>query len=226
MAFFMLANALDAKPFHNENTVIESNKHEAAESALTMLRELLNLSAPGSLDRNPIRTWQLLAENDTVAYCPFAYGYSNYSRQGYASNQLTTGNLITLDNGSPLRSTLGGAGIAISAHCKHRDAAIAYTAYVASPLTQCTLYVSSGGQPSHRAAWLDKETNRITNNFFENTLPTLDAAWVRPRWPGFIAFQDTASTIVHSYLRGNHITERQVLADLNAALSKHKEPSA
>ncbi len=153
-----------------------------------MLRELLNLSAPGSLDRNPIRTWQLLAESDTVAYCPFAYGYSNYSRHGYASHQLTTGNLITLDNGTPLRSTLGGAGIAVSAQCKHRDAAIAYAAHVASPLTQRTLYVSSGGQPGHRAAWLDAEANRITNNFFANTLPTLDAAWVRPRWPGFIAF--------------------------------------
>jgi multiple sugar transport system substrate-binding protein len=226
MNFFMLANALGAEPFQNENTVINADKVEAGESALIMLRELLNLSAPGSLDRNPIRTWQLLAENDTAAYCPFAYGYSNYSRHGYASHQLTTGNLITLDNGTPLRSTLGGAGIAVSAQCKHRDTAIAYAAHVASPLTQRTLYVSSGGQPSHRTAWLDAETNRITNNFFANTLPTLDAAWVRPRWPGFIAFQDAASVIVHNYLRGNDITERQVLTDLDAALTRHKEPSA
>jgi multiple sugar transport system substrate-binding protein len=226
MAFFMLTNALGAEPFHNGNTVIEPEKREAGGLALAMLRELLNLSAPGSLDRNPIRTWQLLAESDTVAYCPFAYGYSNYSRQGYASHQLTTGNLITLDNGTPLRSTLGGAGISVSAQCKHRDAAIAYAAHVASPLTQRTLYVSSGGQPGHRAAWLDEEANRITNNFFANTLPTLDAAWVRPRWPRFIAFQDAASTIVHSYLRGNDATEQQVLADLDAALRRHKEPSA
>jgi multiple sugar transport system substrate-binding protein len=226
MAFFMLANALGAEPFHNENTVIEPEKREAGETALAMLRELLNLSASGSLDRNPIRTWQLLAESDTVAYCPFAYGYSNYSRHGYASHQLTTGNLITLDNGTPLRSTLGGAGIAVSAQCKHREAAIAYAAHVASPLTQRTLYVSSGGQPGHRTAWLDAESNRITNNFFANTLPTLDAAWVRPRWPGFIAFQDAASAIVHNYLRGNNATERQVLADLDAALTRHKEPSA
>ena len=226
MAFFMLANAVGAEPFLNENTVIEPQKREAGELALTMLRELLNLSAPGSLDRNPIRTWQLLAESDTVAYCPFAYGYSNYSRHGYASHQLTTGNLIKLDNGVPLRSTLGGAGIAISAQCKHRDAAVAYAAHVASPLTQRTVYVSSGGQPGHRAAWLDEEANRITNNFFTNTLPTLDAGWVRPRWPGFIAFQDAASAIVHSYLSANGTTERQVLTDLDAALTRHKEPSA
>ncbi len=226
MAFFMLANALGAEPFLSENIVIAPDKAEAGESALIMLRELLNLSAPGSLDRNPIRTWQLLAESDTVAYCPFAYGYSNYSRRGYAPHQLTTGNLITLDNATPLRSTLGGAGIAISAQCKHRDAAIAYAAHVASPLTQRTLYVSSGGQPGHRAAWLDAEANRITNNFFANTLPTLNAAWVRPRWPGFIAFQDAASAIVHNYLRSDKATERQVLTELNAELTKHKEPSA
>ena len=226
MAFFMLASALGAEPFSSEYIVIKPEKYEAAESALIMLRELLNLSAHDSLDRNPIRTWQLLAESDTVAYCPFAYGYSNYSRHGYASHQLTTGNLITLDNATPLRSTLGGAGIAVSAQCKHRDTAVAYAAQVASPLTQRTLYVSSGGQPGHRAAWVDEETNRTTNNFFANTLPTLDAAWVRPRWPGFIAFQDAASVIVHNYLRSHEANERQVLADLNAALTKYKEPSA
>lgn len=226
MAFFMLTNALGVEPFSSENSVIKPEMHEAAQSALIMLRELLNLSSQGSLDRNPIRTWQLLAESDTVAYCPFAYGYSNYSRHGYASHPLTTGNLITLDNGTPLRSTLGGAGIAVSSQCKHRDAAIAYAAQVASPLIQRTLYVSSGGQPGHRTAWLDPDANRITNNFFTNTLPTLDAAWVRPRWPGFIAFQDAASAIVHSYLRGNDATEQQVLADLDAALARHKEPSA
>ena len=226
MAFFMLSNALGAEPFQDECSVIKPEKREVGETALTMLRELLNLSAPGSLDCNPIRTWQLLAESDTIAYCPFAYGYSNYSRHGYASHQLTTGNLITLDNGTPLRSTLGGAGIAVSAQCKHRDAAVAYTAHVASPLTQRTLYVSSGGQPGHRIAWLDEEANRTTNNFFANTLPTLDAAWVRPRWPGFIPFQDAASAIVHSYLTDNGVTERQGLADMDAALSRHKESPA
>ena len=226
MAFFMLANALGGEPFRTAGVVIAPEQRDAGVKALTMLRELLTVSVAGSLDRNPIRTWQLLSENDSVAYCPFAYGYSNYSRRSYASNVLTTGGLITLDDGTPLRSTLGGAGLSISTNCRHPELAATYAMHVASADVQRSVYVASGGQPGHQAAWLDEETNCMTNNFFRNTLPTLDAAWVRPRWPGFIAFQDAASTTIHNYLRGGGGDEHAVLAAFDSALERHKEHEA
>src|ERR1700722_4701181 len=83
MNFFMLANALGAEPFCHPDEVTPQGE---GVRALELLRELVQLSAEGSLERNPIRTWQLLADSETVAYCPFAYGYSNYSRPGYAAN--------------------------------------------------------------------------------------------------------------------------------------------
>lgn len=214
MNLFMLANALDAEPFTNPDEVIAES---AGTQALQLLRELVQLSAPGSLERNPIRTWQLLSDSDSVAYCPFAYGYSNYSRPGYAANTLRTGGLVTF-NGKPLRSTLGGAGLAISRTCQDVDNALAYAEYVASPATQSTLYTHSGGQPGHRAAWVDPALNTATTNFFASTLPTLDAAWVRPRFPGFIAFQDAASTLVHNYLVHGG-SESDVLNKMNNALA-------
>jgi multiple sugar transport system substrate-binding protein len=213
MNLFMLANALDAEPFTTPGEVIA--RPQGAQ-ALQLLRELVQLSAPGSLDRNPIRTWQLLADSDTIAFCPFAYGYSNYSRPGYAANVLQTGGLVAF-NGKPLRSTLGGAGLAISRSCKHPEQALAYAQYAASPEIQRTLYTHSGGQPGHRGAWLDPVLNAASNNFFQNTLPTLDAAWVRPRFPGFIDFQETASNLVHQYLiKGG--SESAVLDHMNKAL--------
>ena len=196
MNLFMLANALDAEPFTTLGEVI--SKPQGAE-ALQRLRELVQLSEPGSLTRNPIRTWQILADSNSVAFCPFAYGYSNYSRPGYAANVLQTGGLVTL-NGKTLRSTLGGAGLAISRTCRHPEQALAYTQYVASPNTQKSIYTHSGGQPGHRVAWLDQTLNAASNNFFASTLPTLDSAWVRPRFPGFIEFQEAASNLVHHYL--------------------------
>jgi multiple sugar transport system substrate-binding protein len=213
MNLFMLANALQAEPFAQPHEVIAE---AAGTHALQLLRELVQLSAPGSLDRNPIRTWQLLADSNTVAYCPFAYGYSNYSRPGYAANILHTGGLVSF-RGSPLRSTLGGAGLAISRMCKHPAHALAYAEFVAGPCAQKTLYVHSGGQPGHRGAWLDPALNAATNNFFANTLPTLDAAWVRPRFPGFISFQDAASKLVHHYLVHGG-AESEVLGKMNSAL--------
>ena len=221
MNLFMLANALGAEPFTSPDEVIAPAQ---GREALQLLRELVHLAAPGSLDRNPIRTWQLLATSDTVAYCPFAYGYSNYSRPGYAQHALQAAPLITF-NGAPLRSTLGGAGIAISARCKHLPEALTYAQYTASAEVQSTLYTLSGGQPGHRAAWLDPTLNAITQKFFTATLPTLDRAWIRPRFPGFIAFQDAASTLVHHYLvQGGD--ERQVLSEMNHALSKHRKHHA
>jgi multiple sugar transport system substrate-binding protein len=221
MNLFMLANALGSEPFTQPQEVIAE---PTGTHALQLLRELVQLSTPGSLDRNPIRTWQLLADSVTVAYCPFAYGYSNYSRPGYAANVLHTGGLVSL-NGKPLRSTLGGAGLAISRHCKHAGHALAYAEFVAGPSTQKTIYAHCGGQPGHRAAWLEPALNFSTNDFFSNTLPTLDAAWVRPRFPGFIAFQDAASKLVHDYL-ANGGPESEVLAKMNSALIRAQRKDA
>lgn len=220
MNLFMIANALDDEPFTRSGEVMGE---AVGKQALKMLRELVQLSARGSLERNPIATWQLLCDSDKVAYCPFAYGYSNYSRAGYAANMLTASGLIRLDPKSPpLRSTLGGAGLAISCATKHPEAALAYAQFVASPETQKTIYANAGGQPGHRAAWQNSGLNGATNNFFADTLETLDAAWVRPRFPGFIAFQDEASKIVHEYLvRGGN--ETKVLEEMNAALARARK---
>lgn len=218
MNFFMLANALDAEPFTTPGEVITGM---AGKEALRLLRELVCVSAPGSLERNPISTWQLLADSDKVAYCPFAYGYSNYSRPGYASNTLQTGGLVTL-YGKPLRSTLGGAGLAISRSCKHPEQALAYAKFTASAEIQRTLYTHSGGQPGYRAAWLDTTLNALTSNFFRSTLSTLDAAWVRPRFSGFIAFQDAASNLVHDYLMHGG-DDAAVLNGMNQALYRAEQ---
>ena len=47
--------------------------------------------------------------------------------------------------------------------------------------------------------------NRVSNNFFLNTLETLTHSYVRPRYPGYIHFQTQAGLLVHKYLKiGGH----------------------
>ena len=144
---------------------------------------------------NPIAVWEQLSSGDSAAFCPFAYGYSNYARPGYAKHIVEFGGLIEID-GRRCRSTLGGAGLAISSRCEQPAAALDYCRFVASPACQARLYFESGGQPAHRQAWLDAEANRRSNQFFQNTLATLDEAWLRPRWHGYLDFQDAAAPIV------------------------------
>jgi multiple sugar transport system substrate-binding protein len=211
MHFYMLCTGLGEPPFLSSEKLISNT---VGSRALEMLRELASLVSPECEHRNPIATWENLAASDFVAFCPFAYGYSNYSRPGYTEHPLEMGGLIQIDGHARCRSVLGGAGLAISSRSRHISTAVEYCRFVASPECQANLYFQSGGQPGHRSAWLNDEVNRASHNFFRNTLSTLDEAWLRPRWNGYLGFQDTASVLVHRYIWGDG-RPRDVLVALN-----------
>jgi multiple sugar transport system substrate-binding protein len=210
MAFYMLCLALGEEPFVSDDEVVSSS---TAVAALEALRELVAYCEPACLDRNPIRTYEAMVARDDVIYCPFAYGYSTYAQPTYADPPLKFGGLVTLD-GRRLRSTLGGTGLAISRRCQDLDLAIAYARFVASPDCQRGLYVRAGGQPGHRAAWLDPVVNAGAGDFYRDTLPTLDEAYLRPRYCGYIPFQDRAGEMVHAHLRDSG-DPRRTLDEIN-----------
>jgi len=175
----------------------------AGRAALASLRELLQFADPGAWHRNPIGSLDLLASaaNTRLAYCLFPYGYSNYSRDGYAAHRLTYGDL-PLFAGRPLQTVLGGTGLAVSALRPNRAAAAAYAQFCVDGEIQRTAYTAAGGQPGHRSAWLDDACNRITHDYFRRTLPALDRAWLRPRHDGYLGFQEHGGEVVHAALRG------------------------
>ncbi len=214
MNLYMLAVAVGEEPFQHTGHFISE---DTGVESLHMLRALVTACHPSCLVRNPIATWEELANGDQVAYCPFAYGYSNYSRSGYVKHPLKVGGLVSLASGTHLRSTLGGAGLAISRTTAHLDLAAEYAQFAASSAIQSTLYFDAGGQPGHRNAWTDDEVNRRSNQFFSSTLPTLDAAYVRPRFPGYLDFQDAAAPVVHQYLSVGG-DAREVIRKLNQLL--------
>jgi len=208
MNFYMLCVALGEPPFAQKETVVS---RATGRCALQCLRELAVLCSPRMFSMNPIAVYEALSCADDFAYCPFAYGYSNYSRRGYHAKLLTFGNVPEFA-GKLLRSTLGGTGLSISARTQHRDLAVAYAKFVASPEIQKTIYTASGGQPGHRTAWLDAENNRATGEYFTRTLPTLDHAYLRPRYNGYLHFQDRAGDGVRAFMMGE--------AQANAVLEK------
>jgi multiple sugar transport system substrate-binding protein len=168
---------------------------------LDQLSELTNYCTVEMLDWNPIQVYEAMATREDIYYCPFAYGYSNYSRRGYAKNLLYSTDMVAIGKHGKLQSTLGGTGLAISVHCEPMNTALEYAMFTASPEIQKTLYFESGGQPGHRAAWLDEEVNRQTHAYYLNTLPALDRAYMRPRYSGYFRFQDHAGDVVRNYIR-------------------------
>lgn len=198
MNFYMFCCVLGEHPFQNSKSVVSA--HIGVE-ALKMFKNLAGHLNPEFFDWNPIMVYEAMTDRDDLAYCPWAYGYSNYSKNGYSNNVLHFHDIINDDNGEIYRSTLGGTGLAISANCRHLDQAVEYVMYLASPQIQRTQYFDNGGQPGHKEAWEDSNVNSQSRNFFKATLRTLDASFLRPRYNGYMHFQDNAGYVVREYLK-------------------------
>lgn len=178
------------------------------------MRRLASLCPSEVFSLNTIDLHEALATSDTAVYCPWVYGYVNYSRRGYAAHPVKATNIPTY-HGAILQGVLGGTGLAVSAKTQHVEEAIDFVRYALSPEVQSTLYTDNGGQPGHRAAWLDEECNRTTLDFFKDTLDTLDAAYLRPRYSGYLHFQDNAGPVLHEFVQGE-LTAEQALDNLDA----------
>ena len=211
MAFYLFCQAVGEPPFVGTEEVVSEN---TGLEALDLMRELASYCPKSIFGWNPIAVAEAMTTTDDFFYCPFAYGYSNYSRKGYANRTLTYSNLVYFRS-QPLISTLGGTGLAISSQTTQPDWALQFAQWVCSGLVQRTLYYETGGQPGHRAAWEDPVINQHSNGFFQNTLSTLDQAFVRPRYNGYLYFQDLAGDPIRSYLM-NGGDNRRVLETINA----------
>lgn len=211
MAFYMFCCSLGEAPCQRENEVVS---RAAGTEALKMFRRLAQDIPPASFNYNPIQVYEAMTGTDEIAYCPFAYGYSNYSRRGYSRKLLHFHDLVAFNGYDKGISTLGGTGLAVSAGCSQAEAAIQYVKYVASGECQQTVYTTNGGQPGHLQAWQDAELNRQCENYFTATLPALQRAFLRPRYHGGMYFQDHAGVPVRDYLMHGG-SESLVLAQLD-----------
>lgn len=221
MNFYMFCIACGNEPFFNEEEIIDT---ETGLKALDSMKELWSLINKRMFAYNPIAVAETMSSTAEYWYCPFAYGYSNYSRKGYAQSLLTYTGLPQFETGSRLKSTLGGTGLAVSSFTNNIEWAIRFAAWLVSPEIQSTLYVEHGGQPGHRSAWISEEVNRNCNDYFINTLEALDRAYVRPRYNGYLRFQDYAGIPLQKYLLGEG-TPIKLLEEMNRLYRTSKAKS-
>lgn len=215
MNFYMFCIAKGETPFLSDDEVINL---EIGKAALRMMQELYSLVDKKMFGLNPIGVAELMTKSDDYWYCPFAYCYSNYSREGYAEKVLKYADMVRFDN-KRLKSTIGGTGLAISAFSQHKDIAIEFATSIVSSKCQSTLYVENGGQPGHKSAWTSKKNNVLCNDFFETLLPVMENGFIRPRYNGYLFFQDQAGNHIHQYLL-NGGAEEDVLSEINYLYKK------
>jgi multiple sugar transport system substrate-binding protein len=66
--------------------------------------------------------------------------------------------------------------------------------------TQTGFIPAHAGQPSALSAWRDPSVNIASGEFYAATFETAMSAWVRPRFDGYIAFQNRASATIRDAL--------------------------
>ena len=199
MNFYTFCIANGNEPFQHKEEVIDM---ATGKLAIETMKELYSLVDKKMFEYNPIAIAEVMSSTSDYWYCPFAYCYSNYSRVGYAKNVLHYADVV-LFNGNKLRTTIGGTGLAVSASGTHKEIAIDFTKWIVSGEMQRTFYLQNGGQPGHRSAWQDEAANKLSNNFFATILPIMDNGYVRPRYNGYLHFQDHAGKPLQKCLLEN-----------------------
>lgn len=173
-----------------------SVNHNIGSKALDEIKLHLEFIHPESMHWNPIQILDRMGKSDDIAYCPYLFGYTNYSRSGYCKNLIHFTN-SPVNSKNNVSTILGGVGLAISANCKEVNTAVEFVKYVASPEIQEGVYTQEAGQPANLKAWTSEKNNNMCSNFFVNTLKTMEKAYVRPQHPKWNSFQEQGAHLLH-----------------------------
>ena len=207
---FLTLCAQDAGRDFISNYQINEKVGSAVIDELKVHLEFLHLD---SINMNPIKVLDRMSKDDEIIYSPFLFGYTNYSRVGYKKNIVHFTD-CPVNPSNNISSILGGVGLGVSSNSKNVDAAVSFTKYCASPSVQETTFTQDGGQPGNMIAWESEDNNKLCNNFFKNTIKTLQTAYVRPQHPLWNQFQEQGSELLHACLLKNESSEK-MMKDLN-----------
>ena len=177
-------------------------------AALELLARLEARSERSLAGANPIGLLEAMARRE-AACCPLVYGYVTYAMPGARPEPLR------FCDAPGLGSTLGGTGIAITARCPLTPPLASHLAWLLSATTQRTFIPQHAGQPSARAAWADRAVDEAAGGFYSGTRETIEVAWVRPRFDGYIGFQLRASQLLRAGL-DEHTSHIRMLDELSA----------
>jgi multiple sugar transport system substrate-binding protein len=137
-----------------------------------------------------------------LTYVPLVYGYVNYAVPRPDREALGFAE-APLGPSGRRGSILGGTGIALTRRAQPDRALLDHLRWLLSEDAQMGFIPRRNGQPSGRRAWASPTVNGAWGGFYAATAATTEAAWVRPRFDGYIAFQTAAAAIIRTGLAAN-----------------------
>lgn len=195
--FFSICVSLGEEP-RGERLVSDA----IAIEALGRMARLSARAPRGTEAYNPIRLLEAMATSDSIALVPLVYGYVNYSRTVRGRHAVAFGEAPVIAAGGRPGSVLGGTGIALTKRARPDRPLLDHLRWLMSLDAQARFIPEHDGQPSARDAWRSDAVNATVGGFYRNTLATVEAAYVRPRHDGYIAFQTEGSAIIRAGILG------------------------
>jgi multiple sugar transport system substrate-binding protein len=177
----------------------------SAAVALERMQKIASRMRPEWLDLNPIAIHERISARADIAYCPLVYGYINYAgcfdQREDGSWPVKFADAPRMGDGPP-GSVIGGTGLAVSSGVEVSSALVEHLIELVDVEAQCGSIVAEGGQPSRTEAWYSELVDKASGGFCSATRATLESSWIRPRFPGYTAFQLQASNLMRSVVLG------------------------
>lgn len=172
------------------------------EEALEQMKRIARRAPSGSEQLNPIRLLEAVAARAGIAFVPLVYGYVAYAVSTPDRKRVAFSEAPLIRAGGRRGSVLGGTGIALTRRARPTPALLDHLRLLMSQDAQTGFIPKHDGQPSLRAAWTSDAVNAAWGGFYSATLETTEHAWVRPRFDGYIAFQNQGSAAIRDGLSG------------------------
>ena len=202
LSFMSIAVALGEPPAARDPERLLSD--ETARAAFALMTQIDATAPAFTRALNPIGLLAAMAGGNDHALCPLVYGYVNYAAPRLAGqHSVTFSDAPAAVPGGRPGTTLGGTGIAFSRHCRPAPALLDHVRRLMGAEMQTGFIPAHDGQPSRREAWTSPAVDRAWGGFYGGTARSLEQAWVRPRHPGYIAFQAAASALIREALAGD-----------------------
>lgn len=173
----------------------------ALRRAVELFDSLWACCHPECLSWNSISLHNHMAVRDDIVYCPCVYGYAVYGENGIYEHRLSFSDFAGAQEPFCAGSALGGTGLAVSADSPNQEAAMEYTAWMMRPEVQMDIFCRHHGQPGRVEGWHDAGLDALTNGFYSGARKTMETAWVRPRFQGYL-FEAEAAAMVEAHVHG------------------------
>jgi multiple sugar transport system substrate-binding protein len=194
------------------------------QEVLDRLHALISATHPQSVEWNPIQVYDFMTSTSDAIYCPYGFGYSNYSRADRPV-RLKFADAPAAGPRGCAGTMLGGTGVGVSRKSAQQRKAVEYAKWLVNKKHQRGTYFVQGGQPASLTAWMDSAIDSAAAGFFSGTLQTLQTAYLRPRFDGFVPFFESAGIEINKCLRGL-VSDADLIAWLNARYATQRGANA